>query len=211
MPPSRGAWRCKWGRGSSLPGRADEPQRWQARRAETVLAAAVGRPTRRSRRLGPQRKASQGTLAALLRLCQSRVARLRIAHHNLATPCPPRGRMTRTRGAVDHASRPREPAARTRLRRDPSGDVRGPVGHQHPPPVEQVGAPVGRFHAIGVDVRKRELAHLARRGGAFRRPVPKVGSPGGFDTVRIPGGRLRHFGAALRPRAATILATCQQR
>ena len=46
-------------------GRADESQRWQARRAETVLAATVGRPARRSRRMGRQRKASQGTLAAL--------------------------------------------------------------------------------------------------------------------------------------------------
>ena len=49
----------------TLPGRADEAQRWQARRAETGLAAPVGPPTRRSRRLGRQRKASQGTLAAL--------------------------------------------------------------------------------------------------------------------------------------------------
>ncbi len=49
----------------ALPGRADEAQRLQARRAETVLAATVGQPARRSRRLGRQRKASQGTLAAL--------------------------------------------------------------------------------------------------------------------------------------------------
>ena len=59
----------------TISGRADVAQRWQARRAETVLAAAVGQPTRRSRRLGRQRKASQGTLAALLRLRPSRVAR----------------------------------------------------------------------------------------------------------------------------------------
>ena len=59
----------------TLSGRADESQRWQARRAETVLAATVGRPARRSRRLGRQRKASQGTLAALLRLRPSRTAR----------------------------------------------------------------------------------------------------------------------------------------
>ena len=49
-------------------------------------------------------KASQGTLAALLRLCPSRVARRRIAHYNSATPRPPRGRAMRTRGVVDHAS-----------------------------------------------------------------------------------------------------------
>ena len=64
MPPSRGAWRCKRGRGT-FSGRADQAQRWQARRAETVLAATAGRPARRSRRFGRQRKASQGTLAAL--------------------------------------------------------------------------------------------------------------------------------------------------
>ena len=44
----------------ALSGRADEAQRWQARRAETVLAATAGRPARRSRRLGRQRKASHG-------------------------------------------------------------------------------------------------------------------------------------------------------
>ncbi len=89
MPPSRGAWRCKRGRGI-FSGRADEAQRWQARCAETVLAATAGRPARRSRRFGRQRKASQGTLAALLRLRPSRTARQRIAHHNSATPRPPR-------------------------------------------------------------------------------------------------------------------------
>ena len=66
------------------------------------------------------------------------------------------------------------PATRTRWWRNWSGDVRGPVVHQHPAPVEQVAAPVGRFHAVGVDVRKRQLAHLARRVGALRRPVPKA-------------------------------------
>ena len=103
-------------------GRADEAQRWQARRAETVLAATVGRPTRRSRRLGRQRKASKGTLAALLRLRPSRTARQRIAHHNLATPRPPRGRVTRTpgRGRLHRA-----PAER---RREPGrGAIRHPT------------------------------------------------------------------------------------
>ena len=54
MTSSRGAWRCKRGRGRSLPGRADEPQRWHTHRAETGLAATVGRPTRPSRRIGRQ-------------------------------------------------------------------------------------------------------------------------------------------------------------
>ena len=86
----------------TFPGRADQAQRWQARRAETVLAATAGRPARRSRRLGRQRKASQGTLAALLRLRPSRVARQRIAHHHSATPRPPRPRDA-ARGVVDRS------------------------------------------------------------------------------------------------------------
>ena len=44
------------------------------------------------------------------------------------------------------------------------------------PPVEQVAAPVGGFHAIGVDVGKGELAHLARRVSALRGPVPEARS-----------------------------------
>ena len=148
-PPSRGAWRCKRGRGT-FSGRADEAQRWQARRAETVLAATAGRPARRSRRIGRQRKASQGTLAALLRLRPSRAARdgSPISTHQ---PRPPRGRMTRSRGAVDciaparcvsmpcrfgsragaDCSRPGqirydEPRGRTRVRSSPSGRPDGP-------------------------------------------------------------------------------------
>ena len=96
----------------TFPGRADESQRWQARRAETVLAATVGPPTRRSRRLGRQRKASQGTLAALAAAPPVSHSEGRIAHQHSATPRPPRGRMTRPRGAVDQASRPREPETR---------------------------------------------------------------------------------------------------
>ena len=44
------------------------------------------------------------------------------------------------------------PAARSPLRRNSSDDVRGPVVHQDPPPVEQVAAPVGGFDTVGVDV-----------------------------------------------------------
>ena len=65
MPPSRGAWRCKRGRGRSLPGRADEPQRWQARRAETGLAATVGYRHAAAAALDGKRKGVKGTLAAL--------------------------------------------------------------------------------------------------------------------------------------------------
>ena len=88
MPPSRGAWRCKPGRGCAVPGRADEAHRLQARRAETVLAATAGPPTRRSRHMGRQRKASQGTLAALLRLRPSREAADRPLQLTHPTPAP---------------------------------------------------------------------------------------------------------------------------
>ena len=65
MTPSRGAWRCKRGRGRSIPGRADEPQRWQARRAETGLAATVGHRHAAAAALDGKRKGVKGTLAAL--------------------------------------------------------------------------------------------------------------------------------------------------
>ena len=65
MPPSRGARRCKRGRGRSLPGRADEPQRWQARRAETGLAATFGYRHAAAAALDGKRKGVKGTLAAL--------------------------------------------------------------------------------------------------------------------------------------------------
>jgi len=154
---------------------------WPCGRTATLASAARRNrarghcriPTRRSRRLGRQRKASQGTLAALAAAPPVSHSEGRIAHQHLATPRPPRGRASGP-GARSIASRPGEPAARTPLWRDPSPDVRGPVVHQHPAPIEQVAAPVGRFHAIAVDVRKRQLAHLARRVGALRRPVPEA-------------------------------------
>ena len=174
MPPSRGAWRCKRGRGRSLPGRADRPQRWQARRAETVLAAPVGHRHARAAALDGKRNGVKGTLAAPA--AAPPVSRSETTDRPLALsyPTPAPGPRCGPGARSIHVSRPREPAARTRLWRDPSPDVRGPVVHQDPPPVEQVGAPVGRFHAIAVDVRKRELADLARRVGALRRPVPKA-------------------------------------
>ena len=45
-------------------GRADGPQRWQARRAETVLAATVGHRHARAAALDGKRKGVKGTLAA---------------------------------------------------------------------------------------------------------------------------------------------------
>ena len=91
-------------------GRADEPRRWQARRAETVLAAAVGHRHAAAAAWDGKRKGVKGTLAALLRLRPSRVARRRIAHHNLATPRPPRAALRGSplsfaRGVVALASR----------------------------------------------------------------------------------------------------------
>ena len=185
-------------------GRADKAQRWQSRRAETVLAATVGQPARRSRRLGRQRKASQGTLAALLRLRPSRVARQRIAHQHLAPPRPPRGRVMRTPGrgrscfaparrvsmpcrfgsvptptapvpakadatnrAAGHGCDPPRPdtltapvpapTARTRWRRNLSGDVLGPIVHVNPPtnPIVQTRR---RSRSITVFIRSREPA-----------------------------------------------------
>ena len=285
----------------TLPGRADEAQRWQARRAETVLAAPVGRPTRRSRRLGRQRKASQGTLAALAAappVSHSEAAD-RPSELSYPTPAPgprdaapgrggscfgsirrvarlvrgPAGSTTtvRTRAragaAAGHrrqgargralrdgsptgqrrrrpAARPRrghrpqtawsgrlrsppgrcralssrpEPratsraplttldpavAARTGWWRNPLRDVRGPVVHQLPTPVEQVGAPVGGLDAVVVDVRKRELAHLVLRVNALRRPVLEAGAEpvrhgvdaGSADHVAERGDRQRASG-----------------
>ena len=101
MPPSRGAWRCNRGRGRSLPGRADEPRRWQARRAETVLAATVGHRHAAAAAWVGSAKASRAFSQHLLRLRPSRTARRRIAHYNLATLRPPRRRVMRPRGAVD--------------------------------------------------------------------------------------------------------------
>ena len=61
-------------------GRADEAQRWQARRAETVLAATVGhRHAAAAAWVGSVRR-HRALSQHLLRLRPSRVARQRIAH-----------------------------------------------------------------------------------------------------------------------------------
>ena len=101
------------------------------------------------------------------------VSRLRQRVVPLSYPTPALG-VRREPGTRSIELRARDPAARSPWR-NPSGDVRGPIVHQDPPPVAQVSAPVGRFHSVGVDVRKCELAHLARRVGALRRPIPKAG------------------------------------
>ena len=154
-------------------GRADKPQRWQARRAETVLAATVGHRQAAAAALDGKRKGVKGTLAALA--AAPPVSRSEAADRPsaLSYPTPAPGPRCGP-GARSIASRPREPAARTRLWRDRSPDVHGPVVHQYPAPVEQVAAPVRGLDPIAVDVRKRELADLARRVGALRRPIPKA-------------------------------------
>ena len=100
MPPSRGAWRCKRGRGHSLAVRMKRN------------AGKRGAPKPCSRPLSDDRHAAAAALVGsvrrhralsqhLLRLRPSRVARQRIAHQHSATPRPPRGCAMRTRGAVD--------------------------------------------------------------------------------------------------------------
>ena len=109
MPPSRGAWRCKRGRGHSLAVRTKRN------------AGKRGAPKPCSRPLSDDRHAAAAAWVGsvrrhralsqhLLRLRPSRVARQRIAHQHSATPRPPRGCAMRTRGAVDHVSRPRDPS-----------------------------------------------------------------------------------------------------
>ena len=120
-------------------------------------------------------KASRALSQHLLRLRPSRASEATDRPFQLSYPTPAPGPRDADPGARSiRASRPREPAARTRLWRDPSPDVRGPVVHQHPAPVEQVGAPVRGLDPVAVDVRKCQLAHLARRVGALRRPVPEA-------------------------------------
>ena len=112
----------QWGRRGS-PRPCGPPRRWQSRRAETGLAATVGPRHAAAAAWDGKRKGVRGTLAALLRLRRSRVARRRIAHYNSATPRPPRGRAMRIRGAVDciaFAGIRRRTAART-ASRDSSG------------------------------------------------------------------------------------------
>ena len=106
-PPSRGAWRCKRGRGRSLPGRADEPRRWQARRAETGLAAAVGHRHAAAAAWDGKRKGvnghSRSTCCGSARLAQRGDGSPITTQLPHARP----GRVLRPRGAVDRASRAR--------------------------------------------------------------------------------------------------------
>ena len=181
-PPSRGAWRCKRGRGRSLPGRADEPRRWQARRAETGLAATVGHRHAAAAAWVGSAKASRAISQHLLRLRPSRTARRRIAHYNSATPRPPRPRDA-ARGAVDRASR--DSSRCSWRRRSARGDRGlGERGRPGPPgaggavmslapgrtwaPASSSSAPSG--HVWGLDRGRRGWRGVAGadRGGGAR-------------------------------------------
>ena len=83
-------------------GRADEPQRWQARRAETGLAAAVGHRHAAAAALDGKRKGVKGTLAALA--AAPPVSHQRGDGSPISTQLPharPGVAVTRPRGAVD--------------------------------------------------------------------------------------------------------------
>ena len=120
MPPSRGAWRCKRGRGHSLAVRTKRN------------AGKRGAPKPCSRPLSDDRHAAAAAWVGSvrrhralsqhwLRLRPSRVARQRIAHQHLATPRPPRGRASGP-GARSIASCPAD------RRREPGcGAIRHPT------------------------------------------------------------------------------------
>ena len=101
-PPSRGAWRCKRGRGRSFPLAV-----WMNRNAGIRIAPKpCSRPLSddrhaRAAALDGKRKGVKGTLAAHAAAPPVSHSEGRIAHQHLATPRPPRGRAMRTRGAVD--------------------------------------------------------------------------------------------------------------
>ena len=151
------------GPGTCTPaGRADEAQRWQPQRAETVLAAPVGRPTRRSRRLGTARvKASLGTLAALgcgsARLAQRGTDRpLPLTKHARPGRCaaaPGRGRscFAAPRAGLARASRLDAMSGPMRVRRSaPAATARTPRAGTAPPIRETMFGRVAG-HARGDD------------------------------------------------------------
>ena len=108
-PPSRGAWRCKRGRGRSLP-LAVRTKRNAGKRGAPKPCSRPLSDDRHARAaaLDGKRKGVKGTLAAHAAAPPVSHSEGRIAHHHSATPRPPRGRVMRTRGAVDHVSRPRD-------------------------------------------------------------------------------------------------------
>ena len=89
------------GRGRSLPGRADQPRRWQARRAETGLAATVGHRHAAAAAWDGKRKGvnghSRSTCCGSARLAQRGDGSPITTQLPHARP----GRVTRPRGAVD--------------------------------------------------------------------------------------------------------------
>ena len=112
MTPSRGAWRCKRGRGRSLPGRADGPRRWQARRAETGLAATVGYRHAAAAALDGKRKGVKGTLAALAAAPPVSHSEATDRPFQLSYPTPAPAARCGPGARSNRASRPRGPATR---------------------------------------------------------------------------------------------------
>ena len=176
------------GPGTRTPaGRADESQRWQSRRAETVLAATVGRPTRRSRRLGRQRKASLGTLAALAAappVSHKRGTDRPLPLTNHARP----GRATRARGAVDRASRRLARAwlalvvsmpcrGRARMRRSPPAATARTPRASTTPPIRETHVRPRRGPRAGR--RSRDTRHRRDRARPRnrRRRTPRAADP----------------------------------
>ena len=87
------------------------------------------------------------------------------------------------------------------------GDVVRPLLHERAAALEQVAAPVGGLDAVVVDVRQGELADLARRLGALRRPVAEAGAkPGAAGREQRQAGDLRTAIEAMKRVPWTALA-----
>ena len=105
-PPSRGAWRCKRGRGRALPLAVRTKRNAGNRSAPKPCSRPLSHDDT------PQPPPWDGTRKGVighsrstwLRLRPSRTSEARIAHFNSATPRPPRGCAMRLRGAVDRVS-----------------------------------------------------------------------------------------------------------
>ena len=140
-PPSRGAWRCKRGRGRSLPLAVRTKRNAGMRSAPKPCSRPLSHDdTPQPPHWTASVKASLGTLAALAAAPTVSRSEARIAHFNLATP-PPRGRVMRTRGVIDRTSRPRTGGAQSVRRHTrpsrPSGPAAGrsrPIGRCAPRP-----------------------------------------------------------------------------
>ena len=174
-PPSRGAWRCKRGRGRSLP----LAVRMNRNAGKRGAPKPCSRPLSDTGTPEPPHwtasvKASRALSQHWLRLRPSRVARRRIAHQHSATPRPPRGRDAAP-GRGRYMPRLRCEAAARGTRLDAlSGS--GPVGMPHAESprrrTRDTPAQVGVRHDR-VDRRRRPPIGRARRCARARAgPLP---------------------------------------